>query len=114
MKAPMCYHCNSAYTMVLIPAYRPYPTLLEHRCTETDGWSHIATPFLAPASFMRIPAWLSPMTKSLYPSEIHKVHQSKDQAVMMAYGFKVGGITESKCIAELMKLCWALTEKQQQ
>ena len=45
---------------------------------------------------------------SAVPSELRKAHQSNDRAVMMV---KVGEITESKCVAELMKLYQALTEK---
>ena len=46
------------------------------------------------------------------PPELRKAHQNNDHAVMQAYGFSVKDMTESKCVAELMKLYQALTEKQ--
>ena len=33
------------------------------------------------------------------------------EAVMQAYGFKVSGMTESMCVAELMKMYQKLAEK---
>lgn len=44
--------------------------------------------------------------------ELRKAHQNNEQAVMMAYGFSVRDMTESKCVAELMKLYQVLTENQ--
>lgn len=38
------------------------------------------------------------------PPELRKAHQNNDRAVMQAYGFSVKDMTESICIAELMKL----------
>ncbi len=43
------------------------------------------------------------------PPELRKAHQNNDRAVMQAYGFSVKDTTESKCVAELMKLYQALT-----
>ena len=37
------------------------------------------------------------------PSELRKAHQDNDRAVMQAYGFDVKTMTESSCVAELMK-----------
>ena len=45
------------------------------------------------------------------PPELRKAHQNNDRAVMQAYGFKVGEMTESKCVAELMKMYQQLTAK---
>ncbi|MBQ9862262.1 MAG: class I SAM-dependent DNA methyltransferase, partial [Clostridia bacterium] len=39
----------------------------------------------------------------LYP-ELLKAHQANDRAVMQAYGFDVKTMTESTCVAELMKM----------
>lgn len=39
----------------------------------------------------------------LFP-ELLKAHQNNDRAVMQAYGFSVRDMTESSCVAELMKL----------
>lgn len=36
--------------------------------------------------------------------ELRKAHQNNDRAVMKAYGFDVKTMTESDCVAELMKL----------
>ncbi len=44
--------------------------------------------------------------------ELRCAHQNNDRAVMMAYGFSVRDMTESKCVAELMKMYQTLTEKQ--
>lgn len=38
------------------------------------------------------------------PPELRKAHQQNDKAVMQAYGFSVKNMTESSCVAELMKL----------
>ena len=38
------------------------------------------------------------------PSELRKAHQANDRAVMQAYGFDVKTMTESTCVAELMKM----------
>lgn len=38
------------------------------------------------------------------PSELRKAHQENDKAVMEAYGFDWRTMTESTCVAELMKL----------
>jgi len=46
------------------------------------------------------------------PPELRKAHQNNDRAVMQAYGFKVGEMTESMCVAELMKMYQRLTDKQ--
>ena len=40
----------------------------------------------------------------LMPPELRKAHQNNDRAVMQAYGFSVKDMTESKCVAELMKM----------
>jgi hypothetical protein len=39
----------------------------------------------------------------LYP-ELLTAHQNNDRAVMQAYGFSIKGMTESACVAELMRL----------
>lgn len=38
------------------------------------------------------------------PPELRKAHQNNDRAVMQAYGFSVKNMTESSCVAALMKL----------
>ena len=45
------------------------------------------------------------------PPELRKSHQANDRAVMQAYGFDVGGMTEAACVAELMKMYQRLVEK---
>lgn len=45
------------------------------------------------------------------PPELRRAHQNNDRAVMQAYGFKVGSMTESMCVAELMKMYQELVEK---
>lgn len=42
------------------------------------------------------------------PPELRKAHQANDRAVMQAYGFDIKTMTESRCVAELMKLYKAL------
>ena len=44
------------------------------------------------------------------PPELRKAHQDNDRAVMQAYGFSVRDMTESKCVAELMKMYQRLAE----
>ena len=45
------------------------------------------------------------------PVELRKAHQANDVAVMEAYGFNWKHMTESECVAELMKLYKSLVEK---
>ena len=45
------------------------------------------------------------------PPELRKAHQENDKAVMEAYGFNWRKMTESDCVAELMKLYIELTSK---
>ena len=45
------------------------------------------------------------------PPELRKAHQENDRAVMKAYGFDIKTMTESSCVAELMKMYQKLTEK---
>ncbi len=44
------------------------------------------------------------------PPELRKAHQANDRAVMQAYGFDVKTMTESSCVAELMKMYRELTK----
>ena len=44
------------------------------------------------------------------PPELRKAHQANDRAVMQAYGFDVKTMTESTCVAELMKMYQKLAE----
>lgn len=43
------------------------------------------------------------------PVELRRAHQQNDKAVMQAYGFDYRTMTESECVAELMKMYHALT-----
>ena len=43
------------------------------------------------------------------PPELRKAHQQNDKAVMAAYGFPIK-MTESECVAELMRIYKELTE----
>ena len=45
------------------------------------------------------------------PPELRKAHHENDKAVMQAYGFDVKTMTESTCVAELMKLYQKLVGK---
>lgn len=45
------------------------------------------------------------------PPELRKAHQQNDKAVMQAYGFDVKTMTESTCVAELMKMYQALAHQ---
>lgn len=44
------------------------------------------------------------------PPELRKAHQENDKAVMQAYGFDWRNMTESECVAELMKMYQKLTK----
>lgn len=44
------------------------------------------------------------------PPELRKAHQANDKAVMQAYGFDVKSMTESSCVAELMKMYQKIME----
>lgn len=45
------------------------------------------------------------------PPELRRAHQANDKAVMQAYGFDIKTTTETTCVAELMKMYQALTER---
>lgn len=45
------------------------------------------------------------------PPELRTAHQQNDRAVMQAYGFSVRDMTESSCVAVLMKMYQQLTEQ---
>ena len=45
------------------------------------------------------------------PPELRKAHQLNDKAVMQAYGFDYKTMTESECVAELMKMYQRLVER---
>ena len=45
------------------------------------------------------------------PPELRKAHQANDRAVMQAYGFDVKTMTESTCVAELMKTYQKMVKK---
>lgn len=45
------------------------------------------------------------------PPELRKAHQDNDRAVMRAYGFKPGEMTESSCVAKLMRMYQKLLEE---
>lgn len=47
------------------------------------------------------------------PPELRKAHQNNDRAVMQAYGFSIKDMTESKCVAALMKMYQQLTQEKQ-
>lgn len=46
------------------------------------------------------------------PPELRRAHQENDRAVMQAYGFDIKTMTESSCVAELMKMYQKLVEKE--
>ena len=45
------------------------------------------------------------------PKELRRAHQENDKAVMEAYGFDWRTMTESECVAELMKMYQDLVNK---
>lgn len=49
--------------------------------------------------------------ETLMPPEIRKAHQANDRAVMQAYGFDIKGMTESNCVAELMRMYQEMSQK---
>lgn len=48
---------------------------------------------------------------TITPPELRKAHQANDRAVMQAYGFDVKTMTESGCVAELMKMYQEMTNR---
>ncbi len=49
--------------------------------------------------------------ETVMPPELRTAHQNNDRAVMQAYGFDVKSMTESSCVAALMKLYVRLVER---
>lgn len=47
------------------------------------------------------------------PPELRKAHQMNNKAVMLAYGFSIKDMAESKCVAELLKMYQQLTNQVQ-
>lgn len=45
------------------------------------------------------------------PVELRRAHQQNDKAVMQAYGFDYRTMTDSECVAELMKMYQELTKE---
>lgn len=45
------------------------------------------------------------------PPELRKAHQMNNKAVMLAYGFSIKDMAESKCVAELLKMYQQLTNQ---
>lgn len=45
------------------------------------------------------------------PVELRRAHQQNDKTVMQAYGFDYRTMTESECVAELMKMYQELTKE---
>ena len=54
----------------------------------------------------------SPSVYNNFPWPTPTDHQMNDKAVMLAYSFSVKDMTESKCVAELMRMYQKLTEEQ--
>ena len=48
------------------------------------------------------------------PSDLRKAHQENDKAVMEAYDFDWRHMTESECVAELMRMYQKLVEESNQ
>ena len=46
------------------------------------------------------------------PVELRRAHQQNDKAVMQAYGFDYRTMTESECVAELMKMYQKLVNEE--
>lgn len=44
------------------------------------------------------------------PPELRRAHQENDRAVMQAYGFSVKDMTETSCVAALMKMYQGLAK----
>ena len=75
-------------------------------------------PFVKPRQYVVNVIELKENSDGIYdettmPPELRKAHQQNDKAVMAAYGFSVKDMTESKCVAELMKMYQQLTQKKQ-
>ncbi len=69
-------YCNRTVNCVLQKAICPYPD-----CSLADLYDELTM-----------------------PPELRKAHQNNDRAVMRAYGFNIKTMTESSCVAELMRM----------
>ena len=58
------------------------------------------------------PIALSPTFTMRSLCRLRKAHSANDRAVMQAYGFDVKTMTESSCVAELMKMYQKLVSKE--
>ena len=82
------------------------PTIEQKKVIETTAQGIINARNIYPESS------LADLYKDIaMPPELRKAHQLNDKAVMQAYGFDYKTMTESECVAELMKMYQRLVER---
>lgn len=95
------------YSIFIVYNTFPFPDLTESQKTKLEN---IAVKILNARELY--PEWsLADLYDELtMPPELRSAHQENDKAVMEAYGFDWRTMTESECVAQLMKLYTELVE----
>ncbi len=96
-----------SYSNTIVYNNFPWPTPTEEQKTKIE---ETAQAILDARSLYPDSSLADLYDETTMPPELRKAHQHNDKAVMAAYGFDVKTMTESSCVAELMKLYQKLTE----
>ncbi len=101
LETRLCYSINIVYNNFPWPN----PSESQKKKIEETAQSILAARALYPK------ASLADLYDELtMPPELRKAHRENDRAVMQAYGFDVKTMTESTCVAELMRMYQELTK----
>lgn len=84
----------------------PTPTEAQKRRIEETAQAILSARGLYPDSSLA-----ALYNELIMPRELRKAHQDNDRAVMQAYGFDVKSMTESSCVAALMKMYQEILSK---
>ncbi len=90
-----------AYSVTIVYNNFPWPNLIEKKKKKIECTAQL----ILDARELYPKSSLADLYDELtMPPELRKAHQENDRAVMEAYGFDWRTMTESKCVAELMKM----------
>lgn len=100
----MCYQ----YSSTIVSNNLPWPTPTDAQKAKIEQTAQA----ILDARALYPDASLADLYNELtMPPELRTAHQQNDRAVMQAYGFSVRDMTESSCVAALMKMYQQLTEQ---
>ena len=100
----MCYQ----YSSTIVSNNLPWPTPTDAQKAKIEQTAQA----ILDARALYPDASLADLYNELtMPPELRTTHQQNDRVVMQAYGFSVRDMTESSCVAALMKMYQQLTEQ---